>query len=238
MKLDGAREEDAKADGAGTVKAVAIDGPAGSGKSSVARVVAAAKGFLYVDTGAMYRAVALAARRQNCDLEDPAAMLAVAESADLAFDASGTRLLLNGEDVSAEIRGPEVARQVKFAARVPEIRARLVKRQRALAESRPVVMEGRDIATVVLPRARWKFFLTAKPEVRARRRHAEMLAAGRETDLDGILADINVRDASDFQVGPMRDALELARAGRGITLLDTSDLSPEEVVAAILARIH
>ena len=219
------------------VEAVAIDGPAGSGKSSVSRSVAAARGFLYVDTGAMYRAVALAAMRLGCDLEDPDAMLAAAESADLAFDAAGTRLLLNGEDVSDEIRSPEVARKVKFAARTPGVRTRLIGLQRTMAECRPVVMEGRDIATVVLPRARWKFFLTARPEVRAGRRHAEMLAAGREAGLADILADINLRDASDFQVGPMRDALELARAGRGIVLLDTSDLSPGEVTAAILRQM-
>ncbi len=200
--------------------AVAIDGPAGSGKSSVARRIAEERGFLYVDTGAMYRAVALKAMRRGADLENPDAMAAVAESADIRFDATGARVLLDGEDVSRAIRSPEVSRNVKFAARVPAIRERLVAMQQALCEERPVVMEGRDITTVVLPRARWKFFLTASPEARAERRHAEMRAAGREVDLGDILADINARDAGD-----------------GIRYLDTSAMSPDEVVAAILGSI-
>ncbi len=217
--------------------AVAIDGPAGSGKSSVAKRIAAERGFLYVDTGAMYRAVALKAMRGGVDLEDPEAMAAAAASADIRFDATGGRVLLDGEDVSLAIRSPEVSRSVKFAARVPAIRERLVAMQRAICEERPVVMEGRDITTVVLPRARWKFFLTASPEARAARRHAEMRAAGRDVSLSGILADITARDASDYQVGPMREARDRALAGDGITYLDTSDLSPDGVVAAILGRL-
>lgn len=222
----------------GLVDAVAIDGPAGSGKSSVAKRIADARGFLYVDTGAMYRAVALKAMRSGVDMEDPAAMERAAETADVSFDATGSRILLDGEDVSREIRGPEVAQRVKFAARVPAIRARLVGLQRAMCEKRPVVMEGRDITTVVLPRARWKFFLTASAEARAARRHAEMLAAGRDVELSAILADINMRDASDYEVGPMREARDRALAGDGIRYLDTSDLTPDEVVAAILEHMR
>ncbi|MCC8189405.1 MAG: (d)CMP kinase [Planctomycetes bacterium] len=222
----------------GLTDAVAIDGPAGSGKSSVARRIAAARNFLYIDTGAMYRAVCLKAMRQGVDLEDPEAMAAVAQTADIAFDPSGTRILLDGEDVSADIRSPEVARNVKCAARVPAIRERLVRLQQAMAERRPVVMEGRDITTVVLPRARWKFFLTASPEVRAERRHAEMLAAGRDVDLAGILEDINNRDAADYQVGPMKEARDRALAGDGIRYLDTSDLTPDGVVETILRSMQ
>ncbi|MCD8350198.1 MAG: (d)CMP kinase [Planctomycetaceae bacterium] len=218
--------------------AVAIDGPAGSGKSSVAKRIADAKGFLYVDTGAMYRAVALKAMRLGVDMEDPAAMLRVAETSEIGFDQTGTRILLDGEDVSSDIRSPEVAKQVKCAARVPEIRALMVTLQQAMVNTRPVVMEGRDITTVVLPRARWKFFLTASPEARATRRHTEMLAAGRDVSLQDILDDINHRDASDYQVGPMKDARDRALAGDGIVYLDTSDLSPDEVVAAILDSMN
>lgn len=225
------------ADDAGLLDAVGIDGPAGSGKSSVAKRIAEARGFLYVDTGAMYRAVALKAMRLGVDMEDPAAMAAVAGGADIRFDASGTRILLDGEDVSREIRSPEVAQTVKFAARVPAIRERMVRLQQAMCEARPVVMEGRDITTVVLPRARWKFFLTASPEARAGRRHAEMLAAGRDVELADILADINMRDASDYQVGPMKDARDRALAGQGIYYLDTSAMAPDEVVSAILDRM-
>ncbi|MDR1521021.1 MAG: (d)CMP kinase [Planctomycetota bacterium] len=228
---------ESRTDGEALMEAVAIDGPAGAGKSSVAKRVAARRGFLYVDTGAMYRAVTLAAISRNVDLQDPEALLAVAESVDISFNASGDRLLLDGTDVSAEIRGPEVARKVRFAARAPEIRARLVKMQQDLAGKRPVVMEGRDIATVVLPRARWKFFLTASPEIRASRRHSEMLAAGREIPFAEILADIQRRDASDYQVGPMKEALDLARAGQGIALIDTSEMTPERAAAELLARM-
>ncbi len=220
------------------IDAVAIDGPAGSGKSSVAKRVARARDFLYVDTGAMYRAVALAAMRRGIDLGDPAAMAALARGVGVEFDASGDRVLLDGADVSTDIRSPEVARNVKFAARVPEIRALLVAMQQAMAGKRPVVMEGRDITTVVLPRARWKFFLTASPEVRAGRRHAEMLAAGRDVTLAEILSDINQRDASDYLVGPMKDARDRALAGDGIVYVDTSGLNQEESAEEILRRMR
>lgn len=226
------------ADDGDLLDAVAIDGPAGSGKSSVAKRIADARGFLYVDTGAMYRAAALKAMRLGVDLENPEAMAGVARGAEIGFDATGTRILLDGEDVSREIRSPEVAKNVKFAARVPAVRELMVRAQQAMCEKRPVVMEGRDITTVVLPRARWKFFLTASPEARAGRRHAEMLAAGRDVDLGDILADINMRDASDYEVGPMKEARDRALAGDGIRYLDTSDMSPDEVVAAILERMR
>ena len=140
--------------------------------------------------------------------------------------------------MSRESRAPEVAEDGKLAARVQAIRGRMVRLQQAMCEERPVVMEGRDITTVVLPRARWKFFLTASPEARASRRHAEMLAAGREVRLEDILADINMRDASDYQVGPMKDARDRALAGDGICYLDTSDMTPDEVVGAILATMN
>lgn len=223
--------------GEATIEAVAIDGPAGSGKSSAARRIAAARGYLYVDTGAMYRAVALAALRRGIDPESPDALFALFKDLDITFDASGERLLLGGADVSDDIRSPEVARTVKFAARHPAIRAGMVAAQRAMADRRPVVMEGRDIATVVLPGARWKFFLTARPKVRARRRHAEMLAAGRQAVYEEILEDIRRRDESDFQVGPMREALDLAKNNGGIELVDTSDMTPDETVRHILNRM-
>ncbi|MCC8167329.1 MAG: (d)CMP kinase, partial [Planctomycetes bacterium] len=206
--------------------------------SRVAKRIAAARGFRSADTAALHRAVALTALRQRVTLDDPDAMLRVAESSDIAFDATGTRILLDGEDVSREIRSPEVSQNVKFAARVPAIRDQMVRRQQEMCRSRPVVMEGRDITTVVLPAARWKFFLTASPEARAGRRHAEMLAAGRDVDLGDILADINMRDASDYQVGPMKEARDRALAWNGIHYLDPSDMRPDEVVAAILDRMQ
>ena len=223
---------------ASALEAVAIDGPAGAGKSSAARRVAGARGYLYVDTGAMYRAVALGAIRRGVALDDPEAMARVARGASLAFDPAGTRIFLDGEDASLDIRSPEVAAGVKYAARVPEIRALLAARQRGFAAERAVVMEGRDICTVVLPTARWKFFLTASVEARGRRRHAEMRAAGRDVDLEGVLRDIVLRDEADYRVGPLREARDRALAGDGIVYLDTSDMSPEEAAAVILGAMR
>ncbi len=218
--------------------AVAIDGPAGSGKSSVARAVARAKNFLYIDTGAMYRALALKAMRQHLNLEDEAAMARIAAGARLHFSDDGARIFLDSADVSREIRGPEVTANVKFMARVPEVRKHLIERQRALCHQRPVVMEGRDITTVVLPQARWKFFLTASPETRAKRRFEEMRAAGQNVLLPQILADIERRDELDYQVGPMKDARDRALAGEGVVYLDTSFLTPDAVVSTILDHME
>lgn len=220
------------------VDSVAIDGPAGSGKSSVAKRIAAAKGYLYVDTGAMYRAVAHKAMSLDMNLEDEAAMANLARNTDIGFDTTGSKVLLDGVDVSAEIRSPEVARNVKYAARAPDVRRLLVARQQEMSRKRPVVMEGRDITTVVLPHARYKFFLTASPEVRAERRCAEMSEVGRKVDLAGILEDIKTRDDSDYKVGPMKEARDRALAGDGIVLLDTSDLTETQVVEKMLASME
>ncbi|MDR3210695.1 MAG: (d)CMP kinase [Planctomycetota bacterium] len=217
--------------------AVAIDGPAGAGKSSVAKGVAAALGFIFVDTGAMYRAVAYQALRAGVDFQDASALADVANNANLAFDATGTRILLDGEDVSDAIRTPEVAERVKFVARVKDVRRVLSQQQRSYADSHPVVMEGRDITTVVLPQASWKFFLTASPEVRAKRRYRELELAGHQVDLEQILADILARDESDYQVGPLRDARDLALAGQGINYVDSSFMTPEAVIEQMVQRV-
>ncbi|MFH0910827.1 MAG: (d)CMP kinase [Planctomycetota bacterium] len=213
------------------IRAVAIDGPAGAGKSTVARGVAEALGFLYIDSGAMYRAVTLAAMRAGANLHDPEALGAVARSCRLDFDESGTRILLDGEDVSTAIRTPEITAQVRFAASAPPVRAELVGRQRALARARPVVMEGRDITTVVLPEAQWKFYLDAAPECRARRRLKDLDAAGHPTRLEALLGEIASRDRSDLEraVGPLK------RTGDQV-YLDTTDLSVAEAVQQIVRR--
>ncbi len=218
--------------------AVAIDGPAGSGKSSVARAVAQAKKFLYIDTGAMYRALALEAMRRHANLDDEAAMVSIAAESQIRFSEDGARIFLGSADVSREIRSPEVTANVKFMARVAGVRKQLIDQQRALCRQRPVVMEGRDITTVVLPLARWKFFLTASPEVRAKRRFEEMCAAGLAVNLAGILADINHRDELDYQVGPMKDARDRALAKDGILYLDTSFMTPDTVVNTILSHME
>lgn len=220
----------------GDTLAVAIDGPAGAGKSTVARRVAAAKGWLFVDTGAMYRAFTLKAMRLGIDLADGDSLARALRDSELAFDASGTRLSLDGEDVSAAIRDPKVTENIRHIARVPALRAMLVDRQRGIARTRPVVMEGRDICTVVLPDAKWKFFLTASAEARARRRFDELVAGGRRASLEQVVRDVEARDESDFAVGPLRDARDRALAGDGIVLVDTGGMGLEEVVAEVLTR--
>lgn len=210
------------------VDAVAIDGPAGAGKSTVARAVAERLGFQYVDTGAMYRAVALAAIRRDVDLADPEAMGRVARESALAFDASGERIRLDGEDVSDEIRTPGVTRNTRYAASAAPVRTELVRRQQEMARDRAVVMEGRDITTVVLPHARWKIYLDASVACRAHRRRADLRSAGVETDLAALEREIADRDRSDTErsVGP------LVRTPEQV-YVDTSDLTQEEVIDRI-----
>ncbi len=218
--------------------AVAIDGPAGSGKSTIARTVAQELGFLYIDTGAMYRSVALKAKLKGVDLEDEAAMAEVAAGVSICFDATGTRVLLDGADVSEQIRTPEITAITKYAARVVAVRERMVELQRAMAANRPVVMEGRDITTVVLKEAKWRFFVTASAEERANRRFKEFKERGHDVDYDQLLSEIIARDESDNEVGPMKDALEIAHNGGGIVLVDTTLMSPAQVVDAIVDNVR
>jgi CMP/dCMP kinase len=194
---------------------VAIDGPAGAGKSTVARAVARALNFTYLDTGAMYRAVALASTRGR---DDAAAL-------DIAFD--GDRVLLDGEDVTTAIRTPEISERASVVANDPEVRAALVARQRALIAGGDYVAEGRDIATVVAPDAEVKVHLTAHPAERARRRAAEL-----GLDPEEVAADLLSRDERDSGHG--RSTLEPAP---GAEPLDTTGLSIDEVVAEIVGRV-
>ncbi len=195
---------------------VAIDGPAGAGKSSVARAVAARLGFTYLDTGAMYRAVALAALRRGAPAAEVAAGLRVSV---------GERVLLDGEDVSAEIRAPEVSEAASRAAAEPAVRAAMVAEQRRLMSAGDWVAEGRDIGTVVAPDAAVKVFLTASPHERARRR-AEQLGADPAT----VLVEQTIRDARDAQRedSPLRPA-------DGAVELDSTGLSQADVVERIVA---
>jgi cytidylate kinase len=194
---------------------VAIDGPAGAGKSTVARAVARALRFTYLDTGAMYRSVALAALR---GLDVPAAL-------DIAFD--GDRVLLGGEDVTDAIRTPEVSAQASVVANDPAVREALVAQQRALIADGDYVAEGRDIATVVAPDAEVKVYLTAHPAERARRRAAET-----GQDPDDVAAELLSRDERDSGHG--RTTLEPAP---GAVPLDTTGMSIDAVVAEIVARV-
>jgi len=218
--------------------AVAIDGPAGAGKSTVARKVAERLGFLYVDTGAMYRAIALAATREGVDLENEDALADVARRHRLAFDDTGTKLFLDGEDVSAAIRTPETTAKTRFAARSRGVREILGERQREMAREQPVVMEGRDIGTVVLPDARWKYFLTASAEERARRRMKDFEAANHKAEFHRLLTDIQARDEADNAVGPIKVAYSLALAKKGIVHFDTTGLTFEQVVEQFVREVN
>ncbi|GAB3216834.1 (d)CMP kinase [Mycolicibacterium hippocampi] len=215
---------------------IAIDGPAGTGKSSVARGLAQSLRARYLDTGAMYRIVTLAVLRGGIDLGDAAAIAAAADGIELAVghDPGQDRSYLAGEDVSAEIRGDAVTRAVSAVSAVPAVRTRLVALQRALAQGPDnVVVEGRDIGTVVLPDADVKIFLTASPEERARRRNDQNVAAGLPGDYDGVLADVKRRDHLDSS----RDVSPL-RAAEDALVVDTSHMNQAEVIAHLTDLIH
>lgn len=195
---------------------VTIDGPAGAGKSSVARALAQRLGFQYLDTGAMYRAVTLAALRAGLAAEDGEAIAQLAQEVDVQFD--GPRVLLDGEDVSHEIRSPEVTALIFIAADNAAVRARLVELQRRAAASGNWVCEGRDQGTVAFPDARCKIFLTATAEERARRRHEQLVQRGSHVQYEEIFSQQAVRDQRDASrpVGALRkadDALEVLTDG-------------------------
>jgi cytidylate kinase len=214
---------------------VAIDGPLASGKSTVAQSVAARLGFHYVDTGAMYRCVALAAIRSGLDLSDAGGAAALADSLSIEFReaSAGRRVVLDGEDVTEAIRTPEVSEAASIVSLVPGVRATLVARQRRLGSSGGVVMEGRDIGTVVFPDADVKVFLQASLESRARRRFEELLARGVDVELEEVRraqADRDRRDATRA-LSPMRPAADAV-------ILDTTDRSVDEVVDVILRLVQ
>ncbi|WP_395311279.1 (d)CMP kinase [Mycobacterium sp. AMU20-3851] len=208
---------------------IALDGPAGTGKSTVSRGLARALGLRYLNTGAMYRIVTLAVLRAGVDLADEHRVAEVADGVDLAvgYDPDEDRAFLAGEDVSQEIRGDEVTGAVSAVSAVPAVRARLVELQRHLsAEDGGVVVEGRDIGTVVLPDADVKIFLTASAEVRAQRRNVQNIATGIGDAYEAVLADVRRRDHLDSTraVSPLRPAEDAV-------IVDTSDMNEAEVIA-------
>jgi cytidylate kinase len=209
---------------------IAIDGPAGTGKSTVSRGLARALGARYVDTGAMYRIVTLAMLRAGVDLDDPDAIAAAAEvPMSVGFDPQVEQTYLDGEDVSAQIRGDEVTRAVSAVAAVPAVRTHLVRLQRELAEGNDtVVLEGRDIGTVVLPDADVKIFLTASAETRAKRRNDQNAGAGLPDAYETVLADVRRRDHLDSTraVSPLRPADDAV-------IVDTSEMTQDQVIAHV-----
>jgi cytidylate kinase len=203
---------------------IAIDGPAGAGKSTAARALATRLGFFLLDTGAIYRTVALAASRQGVTFSDAPALGHIAESLAIRFDEIG-RVFLGDEDVSTLIRTPEMSQGASTVSAHPPVRAALLGLQRKLAARGRCVVEGRDIGTVVLPWAPLKIFLTASPEVRARRRYDELVAKGQTVDLAATLQEILVRDERDSSraTAPLKQAEDAV-------LLDTSELGEAAVV--------
>jgi cytidylate kinase len=209
---------------------IAVDGPAGAGKSTAARALAARLGYLHVDSGAMYRVVGLAARERGVDPGDAGALAGLVDAMAITLrdEPSGQRVFLDGRDVTAEIRAPAAGEWASRVAAVPQVRARLVARQRALAAG-GVVMDGRDIGTVVFPDADCKFFLVASADERARRRQGDLLAAGTPGNLTATRAEIEARDRRDCE----RAHAPLQAAPDAI-VIDTTQLSPEAVVARML----
>ncbi|MBD3292760.1 MAG: (d)CMP kinase [Armatimonadia bacterium] len=215
---------------------VAIDGPAGAGKSTIARAVAERTGFTYIDTGAMYRAVALHALREGLDVEDEAD--AIGELAGrLRFEFrqvdDDQRIFVDAEDVERAVRTPEVGNLSSPVSAIPAVREHLVAAQRRMAEREPVVMEGRDIGTVVFPDALLKVFLTASAEERARRRYEQRVGQGEEADYERILADQRARDRRDRT----RDVAPLRRADDAVEI-DSDRLAVEEVVRRVMELLE
>jgi cytidylate kinase len=210
---------------------IAIDGPSGAGKSSVAKKLAAKLNIDYIDTGAMYRAVAYKMLREGIGIEDREALKAMLENIHIDFSRGET--ILDDEVISEKIRTPEISKLASDASALPEVREKLVSLQRAMGESKSVVMDGRDIGTVVFPKAKYKFFLTATVKERAKRRWLELREKGLDVELDDVEADIIQRDHNDSTraLNPLRkaeDAIEI----------DTTAMNLEQVTQHILSYIE
>ena len=212
-------------------KEIAIDGPAGAGKSTIAKKVAEKLGLVYVDTGAMFRGIALFMTEKEIKGDELDRIKSELEKIklDIVYEHGEQQLILNGDNVSERIRKPEISRAASTFATIPEVRERLLNLQRELAAKRPVVMDGRDIGSKVLPEATVKIFLTADVRVRAERRYKELTKKGENVKLDDIMTDIKSRDAQDMN----RIVSPLIQAEDAI-LVDTSSLSIDEVVEAII----
>jgi cytidylate kinase len=213
---------------------VAIDGPAGAGKSTVTKLLSRALGYELLDTGALYRTVALLARRRGLSWNDAQAVAGVAGEMEISFSfvREVNHVFLAGDDVTELIRTPEMSTGASRVSALPEVRAALLDLQRELGRGGGVVAEGRDVGTVVFPGAEAKFFLTASVEVRAQRRYDELVSKGAEVDLAATMADIQERDERDSN----RAVAPLVQAPDAV-LVDCSELSPEFVVATMLAVV-
>jgi cytidylate kinase len=213
---------------------VAIDGPAGSGKSTVSRITARRLKLQYIDTGAMYRALTLKAIRKGLDLGDESALTALARGTVIGLRSEGDlmKVSLDGEDVSARIRTPELTNKVKYVARIPGVREEMVEQQREIGRRVGAVLEGRDIGTVVFPNADYKFYLDADVDERARRRCKELKSLGEDVNAEQIRKDVIARDRSDMErsVGALKKAPDAF-------VIDTTRLTIEQVVQKILSIV-
>ena len=212
---------------------VAIDGPAGSGKSTVARQLAEQLDCLYLDSGAMYRAVTLQSIRSGVAPANISELIRLVKSCKIDFAENGRIALLDGEDVSEAIRMPEINRVVSDISKISELRQEIVKQQRRIGADISIVAEGRDVTTVVFPNADYKFFLTASVEARARRRFAELKAKGIDSTLNGIQEEICARDTKDCsrEHSPLRTAEDAI-------VVNTTDMTIDQVVNFVLGRIR
>ena len=210
---------------------IAIDGPGGAGKSTIAKQVAKALDIDYIDTGAMYRAVGYKLIRDNVDMYDEDALLAMLEATDIDF--SGGKTILDGEDISDRIRTQEISRKASECSALAPVRAKLVELQKKMGSTKSVIMDGRDIGTNVLKDAEYKFFLTASAEERAERRYKELAEKGEKISFDEVLRDIKQRDHNDMtrKLNPLRKAEDAVE-------VDTTGLSIEEVINKVVTQIR
>ena len=215
-------------------QSIGIDGPAGAGKSTIAKRVAAILGIPYLDTGAMYRALAVAAKRRGVDFSDEESIAALAHTADVQvrYEDGVQHMLVDGEDVTGELRTEEISQGASLVSRVPAVRDRMTELQRAVAHEQRVIMDGRDICTNVLPDTPYKFFVTASAEERANRRYKQLSESGESADYDTILHDIIRRDKQDSE-----RAYKPMYCGEDTKRIDTTDMTIEEAVEAILSEV-
>ncbi|MCH5350136.1 MAG: (d)CMP kinase [Oscillospiraceae bacterium] len=214
---------------------IAIDGPAGAGKSTIAKAAAKAVGFIYVDTGALYRSIAYYAISKGTNVSDPQAVASLLPriTPELKFIDGSQHVFVNGEDVSDKIRTPEISMGASAVSAIPAVRDFLFDLQKKIASENNVIMDGRDIGTVVLPDADLKIFLTASAEERARRRHAELTEKGECVDFDSVLADVNQRDYNDShrEIAPLKQAEDAV-------LCDTTELDLGQATEKVIALIN
>ena len=214
---------------------IAIDGPSGAGKSTISKLLAKKLGILYLDTGAMYRAVALYVDRTGTDVNDREKVVPLLEDIAIEFRGDGEekRIFLNGEDVSEAIREHRVSKLASDVSKIREVRLFLVEQQREIAKKNDIVLDGRDITSFVLPDSKYKFFLTATPEERARRRYEELRSKGFDVDYDKILEDVNDRDYNDMN----RDFAPLVQVDDAV-VIDSTNLTTDEVIEVILRYVN